>query len=65
VTLTSVLEAIVEPHRREIVDVLSRGERPVGELADRLGLSQPSASKHLRVLRDAAHGVSIACGARR
>lgn len=45
--------ALAEPHRREILDLLREGERPVGDLVDRLGLSQPSVSKHLRVLRDA------------
>ena len=42
-----------EPTRREILDLLRDGERPVGDLVDRLGLSQPAVSKHLRVLRDA------------
>jgi DNA-binding transcriptional ArsR family regulator len=45
--------ALAEPHRREILDLLREGERPVGDLVDRLGLSQPAVSKHLRVLRDA------------
>jgi DNA-binding transcriptional ArsR family regulator len=44
---------VAEPSRREILDLLREGERPVGELVDRLGLSQPAVSKHLRVLRDA------------
>jgi DNA-binding transcriptional ArsR family regulator len=42
-----------EATRREILDVLRDGERPVGDLVDRLGLSQPAVSKHLRVLREA------------
>ena len=42
-----------EPTRRGILDLLRDGERPVGDLVDRLGLSQPAVSKHLRVLRDA------------
>jgi DNA-binding transcriptional ArsR family regulator len=42
-----------EPSRRRILDLLREGERPVGDLVDRLGLSQPAVSKHLRVLRDA------------
>jgi DNA-binding transcriptional ArsR family regulator len=45
--------ALAEPTRRSILDLLRRGERPVGELVDELQLSQPSVSKHLRVLRDA------------
>jgi DNA-binding transcriptional ArsR family regulator len=44
---------IAEPSRREILDLLRAGERPVNELVDELGLSQPAVSKHLRVLRDA------------
>lgn len=44
---------IAEPSRREILDLLRDGERPVGDLVDRLGLSQPAVSKHLRVLREA------------
>jgi DNA-binding transcriptional ArsR family regulator len=44
---------LAEPTRREILDLLRDGERPVGELVDRLDLSQPAVSKHLRVLRDA------------
>lgn len=45
--------AVAEPTRREILDLLRDGERPVGELVDRLGMSQPAVSKHLRVLREA------------
>ena len=44
---------IAEPSRREILDLLRDGERPVNQLVDELGLSQPAVSKHLRVLRDA------------
>lgn len=44
---------LAEPRRRQILDLLRDGERPVGELVDRLRLSQPAVSKHLRVLRDA------------
>ena len=40
-------------HPSEILDLLRDGERPVGELVDRLRLSQPAVSKHLRVLREA------------
>ena len=49
----SVFEVVAEPRRREILDLLSASERPVGELVERLGLSQPAVSKHLRVLREA------------
>lgn len=44
---------LAEPRRREILDLLRDGERPVGDLVDRLAMSQPAVSKHLRVLRDA------------
>jgi DNA-binding transcriptional ArsR family regulator len=47
------LEVLGEPHRRAILDLLRDGERPVGELVDHLGASQPAVSKHLRVLKDA------------
>ena len=45
--------ALVDPTRRAVLDVLLEGEQPVGEIVERLRLSQPQASKHLRVLRDA------------
>ncbi len=45
--------AVAEPHRRQILDLLRGGERSVGDLVARLGLSQPGVSKHLKVLRDA------------
>jgi len=44
---------LAEPARRDILDLLREGERPVGDLVDHLRLSQPAVSKHLRVLRDA------------
>jgi len=46
-------EALAEPQRREILDLLRDGELPVGELVTLLGLSQPAVSKHLRALRAA------------
>jgi DNA-binding transcriptional ArsR family regulator len=45
--------ALSEPHRREILDVLRAGEHSVNELVERLRISQPGVSKHLRVLREA------------
>jgi DNA-binding transcriptional ArsR family regulator len=45
--------ALAEPTRRRILDLLREQPRPVGELVQRLGLSQPGTSKHLRVLRQA------------
>jgi DNA-binding transcriptional ArsR family regulator len=49
----SVFEVIAEPNRRRIVEVLGSSECSVGELVDRLELSQPAVSKHLRILREA------------
>lgn len=51
-TTSDAFNAVAEPRRREILDYLAQGERPVGDLVLRLGLEQPSVSKHLRVLRD-------------
>ena len=50
-TTSDVFNAIAEPQRREILVLLRAGERPVNELARELGMTQPGASKHLRVLR--------------
>src|SRR2546421_12857486 len=46
-------EALGEPNRRRILDLLRDGERPVGDLVQALAVSQPAVSKHLGVLRDA------------
>jgi DNA-binding transcriptional ArsR family regulator len=46
-------EAVAEPNRRRILDLLRSGERPAGDLVERLAISQPNASKHLRLLREA------------
>jgi DNA-binding transcriptional ArsR family regulator len=51
-TTSDVFNAIAEPQRREILVLLRAGERPVTELAHELGMTQPGASKHLRVLRE-------------
>lgn len=51
-TTSDVFNAIAEPQRRDILALLRTGERPVTELAQELGLTQPGASKHLRVLRE-------------
>ena len=51
-TTSDVFNAIAEPRRRQIVDLLAEGEqRDVTELVDRLGIAQPAVSKHLAVLR--------------
>ena len=47
------LSALAEPNRLRIVELLRDGPRPVGEIAERLSLRQPQASKHLRVLSEA------------
>ena len=44
---------LAEPTRRRILDVLRGSERSVGDLVDALAVSQPTMSKHLKVLRDA------------
>jgi len=46
-------EALAEPHRRRILDLLREGERPAGDLVEALAISQPGVSKHLRLLREA------------
>jgi len=51
-TTTDAFNAVAEPRRRQILDVLAGGERPVNDLVDALGLGQPQVSKHLRVLRE-------------
>jgi DNA-binding transcriptional ArsR family regulator len=51
--VATTFEVLAEPTRRRILDLLLEQPRSVGELVDRLGLSQPGTSKHLRVLRDA------------
>src|SRR5262245_22484954 len=51
-TTADAFNAVAEPRRRQILDVLAEGERPVNELVRRLGLAQPQVSKHLRVLRE-------------
>jgi DNA-binding transcriptional ArsR family regulator len=49
----TTFEVLAQPIRRSILDRLRGGECLVGELAEAIGLTQPLASKHLRVLRDA------------
>jgi DNA-binding transcriptional ArsR family regulator len=51
-TTTDAFNAVAEPRRRQILDVLAGGERPVNDLVTMLGLAQPQVSKHLRVLRE-------------
>src|SRR3954465_9933023 len=51
--VTAAFEVLAEPNRRRILDLLRARERAVGDLVERLAISQPAVSKHLRVLRDA------------
>ncbi|MEA2428142.1 MAG: hypothetical protein QOF37_1770 [Thermoleophilaceae bacterium] len=51
--MAAVFEVLAEPTRRRILDLLSEREHAVGELVERLDVSQPGVSKHLKVLREA------------
>src|SRR2546422_9304163 len=51
-TTADAFNAVAEPRRRQILDALAGGERPVNDLVRQLGLAQPQVSKHLRVLRE-------------
>lgn len=51
-TTTDAFNAVAERRRRQILDILASGERPVNDLVEILDLAQPQVSKHLRVLRD-------------
>ena len=51
--MTLPFEALAEPNRRQILNLLMEGERPVGDLVEAMAVSQPAVSKHLRILREA------------
>src|SRR6202451_3424582 len=51
--MMETLQALAEPNRFQIIELLRDGPRPVGDMVHRLGLRQPQVSKHLRVLSDA------------
>jgi DNA-binding transcriptional ArsR family regulator len=51
-TTSDAFNAVAEPRRREILEFLASGERPVNDIVVTLRLEQPSVSKHLKVLRD-------------
>ena len=51
-TTADVFNAVAEPRRRDILDLLMEGERPVNDIVERLELGQPQVSKHLKVLRE-------------
>jgi DNA-binding transcriptional ArsR family regulator len=63
--MITAFEVLAEPRRREILDLLRERERTVGELVERIPISQPGVSKHLRVLRDAGLVVARADAQRR
>lgn len=58
-------EALADPTRRQIVELLADGEKSAGELGERFSVSQPAVSRHLRVLREAELVVSRAAAQRR
>ena len=51
-TTSDVFNAVAEPQRRDILNLLAHGERSVNEIAEALGAKQPQVSKHLRVLKE-------------
>jgi len=51
-TTADAFNAVAEPRRRQILDLLVEAERPVNDLVELTGLGQPQVSKHLRVLRE-------------
>src|SRR3954468_21460622 len=51
--MSSSWQALSDPNRRAVLELLLERPRPVGELVEQLGLTQPGTSKHLRVLREA------------
>ncbi|HVY95132.1 MAG TPA: metalloregulator ArsR/SmtB family transcription factor [Bryobacteraceae bacterium] len=63
--MESVFEIIAEPNRRAILNLLVLEQQSVGEIERRLGMTQPTVSKHLRVLRDAGFVEATVDGQRR
>ena len=63
--MTTTFDVVAEPARRQILDLLIDGPRPVGELVSDTGLSQPNTSRHLRILREAGLVESTVDGQRR
>jgi DNA-binding transcriptional ArsR family regulator len=49
----NVYEALADPHRRRIIELVGERERTAGAIVEALGISQPGASQHLKALRDA------------
>jgi DNA-binding transcriptional ArsR family regulator len=63
--MANAFEVVAEPSRREILDLLIDGPRPVGELVAETGMSQPNTSRHLRILRESGLVRATAHGQRR
>jgi DNA-binding transcriptional ArsR family regulator len=63
--MESVFEIIAEPNRRAILSLLVSSQQSVGEIERQLGMSQPTVSKHLRVLREAGFVESMVDAQRR
>ncbi|GAY07457.1 helix-turn-helix transcriptional regulator [Pseudonocardia sp. N23] len=63
--VNAALEALGDPSRRAIVELLADGPRPVGEIAAALPISRPAVSRHLRLLKDAGLVDDAAHGTRR
>src|SRR5580698_6445697 len=64
-SVESVFEIIAEPNRRAILSLLISAQQSVGEIERQLGMSQPTVSKHLRVLRDGGYVESTVDAQRR
>ena len=62
---TSPFEALADPHRREILDLLHGGARSVREIADEMPITRPAVSRHLRLLKQAGLVTCSAEGTRR
>jgi DNA-binding transcriptional ArsR family regulator len=58
-------EALGDPNRREILRLLSDGDKPVQQIADAMSISRPAVSRHLRLLKDAGMVAEQAQGTRR
>jgi DNA-binding transcriptional ArsR family regulator len=63
--MANAFDVVGEPARRALLDLLTDGPRPVGELAEQSGLSQPNTSRHLRIMREAGLVQSRAAGQQR
>ncbi len=62
---TDPFEALADPHRREILELLHDGPRSVREIADEMPITRPAVSRHLRLLKEAGLVISSADGTRR